>query len=54
MPPVPATARQASVDSVIDGVVVPKGTLLYIGVRVINTLKELWGEDANECVHLCI
>jgi hypothetical protein len=36
----------------IDGVLVPKGTIFYIPIRVVNTWKEIWGEDAEECVYL--
>ncbi|TFK35848.1 cytochrome P450 [Crucibulum laeve] len=48
MPPVPMTFRQAAKTDYIDGVLVPKGTLFYIPIRVINTWKEVWGEDAEE------
>ncbi|KAL5512545.1 hypothetical protein ACEPAG_3198 [Sanghuangporus baumii] len=48
MPPVPMTIRQAGKSDYIDGVWVPKGTLFYIAIRVINTYKGFWGEDAEE------
>ncbi|KAF8204998.1 cytochrome P450 [Pholiota molesta] len=48
MPPVPQTARVAAKTDYIDGVLVPKGTLFYIPIRVVNTWKEVWGEDAEE------
>lgn len=48
MPPVPMTFRQAAKTDYIDGVLVPKGTLFYIPIRVINTWKEVWGENAEE------
>ncbi|KAF9476118.1 cytochrome P450 [Pholiota conissans] len=48
MPPVPMTLRQAAKTDYIDGVVVPKGTFLYIPIRVINTWKKVWGDDAEE------
>jgi len=48
MPPVPLTARVASKTDYIDGVLVPKGTLFYILIRVVNTWKEIWGEDAEQ------
>uniref|UniRef100_A0A0W0GDZ4 Cytochrome p450 n=1 Tax=Moniliophthora roreri TaxID=221103 RepID=A0A0W0GDZ4_MONRR len=47
-PPVPMTFRQAATTDVIDGVTVPKGTLFYIPIRVVNTLKDVWGDDAEE------
>ncbi|KAJ8094400.1 hypothetical protein PM082_010834 [Marasmius tenuissimus] len=47
-PPVPMSFRQAASTDVIDGIEVPKGTLFYIPIRVVNTLKETWGEDAEE------
>jgi len=34
MPPVPLTARIAHEQGVLDGVVIPKGTLFYIPVHV--------------------
>ncbi|KAF9554234.1 cytochrome P450 [Agrocybe pediades] len=48
MPPVPMTFRQAAKTDFIDGVLVPKGTFFYIPIRVINTWKEVWGDDAEE------
>jgi hypothetical protein len=44
--------RQAGKTDYIDGVLVPKGTYLYIPIRVVNTWKEIWGDDAEECVSL--
>lgn len=38
MPPVPMTIRQAAKTQYIDGVLVPKGTLFYIPVRLQQTL----------------
>lgn len=48
MPPVPLTIRVADKTDYIDGVLVPKGTALVIPIRVVNTWKEIWGEDAEE------
>ncbi|EGO03799.1 hypothetical protein SERLA73DRAFT_69628 [Serpula lacrymans var. lacrymans S7.3] len=48
LPPVPMTVRKAAENQSIDGTFVPKGTLLYIPIRVVNTWKEIWGEDAEE------
>ncbi|KAF8203351.1 cytochrome P450 [Pholiota molesta] len=48
MPPVPMTFRQAAKTDYIDGVLVPKGTIFYVPIRVINTWKEVWGDDAEE------
>ncbi|KAJ7596250.1 cytochrome P450 [Mycena floridula] len=45
-PPVPETVRIAATTDYIDGLLVPKGTFLYIPIRSINTWKETWGEDA--------
>ncbi|CAA7259771.1 unnamed protein product [Cyclocybe aegerita] len=47
MPPVPLTVRVAAKTDYIDGVLVPKGTLITIPIRVVNTWKEVWGEDAE-------
>ncbi|KAF7967394.1 hypothetical protein HWV62_34447 [Athelia sp. TMB] len=48
MPPVPMTLRIANKDQWIDGLLIPKGTIHYIPIKVVNTWKVLWGEDANE------
>ncbi|KDQ54866.1 hypothetical protein JAAARDRAFT_181568 [Jaapia argillacea MUCL 33604] len=48
MPPVPMTLRKAAKTGTIDGVSVSKGTILYIPIRVVNTWKEIWGDDAEE------
>lgn len=69
MPPVPMTVRTAAKTDHIEGVLVPKGTVLFIPVRphlhtwlyfnscllilqirVVNTCKKTWGEDAEEYV----
>ncbi|KAF9269046.1 cytochrome P450, partial [Marasmius fiardii PR-910] len=47
-PPVPMSFRQAASSDVIDGIFVPKGTIFYIPIRVVNTMKNIWGEDAEE------
>ncbi|KZV63093.1 cytochrome P450 [Peniophora sp. CONT] len=48
LPPVPTTVRQAGKDDWIDGTFIPKGTLLYISIRAINTYAPVWGSDAAE------
>ncbi|KAJ7223114.1 cytochrome P450 [Mycena pura] len=48
LPPVPLTIRVAEKTDYIGGVLVPKGTVIYIPIRVINTWKEVWGDDAEE------
>uniref|UniRef100_A0A8H8CGE5 Cytochrome P450 n=1 Tax=Psilocybe cubensis TaxID=181762 RepID=A0A8H8CGE5_PSICU len=48
MPPAPMTFRQAAKSDYIDDIYVPKGTLFYIPIRVINTWTEIWGPDAEE------
>jgi len=47
-PPTPATARTAAEDCTIDGIFIPKGTMVYIPNRVVNTDTKFWGEDAME------
>lgn len=47
-PPVPYTVRIAETTDYIDGVLVPKGTMIQIAIRAVNTWKETWGEDAEE------
>ncbi|KIJ32712.1 hypothetical protein M422DRAFT_35753 [Sphaerobolus stellatus SS14] len=47
-PPVPMTFRKVAQDDWVDGVFLPKGTLLYIPIRVVNTYEEIWGSDAKE------
>ncbi|KZP30086.1 cytochrome P450 [Athelia psychrophila] len=48
LPPVPGTPRVAAKDMRIGDVFIPKGTLLPIHIRMINTLPEVWGDDAEE------
>ncbi|KAG6831946.1 hypothetical protein H0H92_006547 [Tricholoma furcatifolium] len=48
LPPVPLTVRTTTQDDYVDGILVPKGTLLTIPIRIVNTWKVLWGEDAEE------
>lgn len=48
MPPVPMTFRKAMKTDHIDGVLVPKGTVFYIPIRVVNTMRSFWGDDAEE------
>ncbi|KAL0069273.1 hypothetical protein AAF712_003638 [Marasmius tenuissimus] len=48
MPPVPVTVRKAAKTDYVEGVLVPKGTLIWIPIRVVNTWKGIWGEDAEE------
>ncbi|KIS66878.1 uncharacterized protein UMAG_05664 [Mycosarcoma maydis] len=47
-PPVPRTIRMASKASYIDGIYIPKNTLLPISNRAINMDPTVWGEDADE------
>lgn len=46
-PPTPRVARICQKNSVIDGVVIPKGTMLLSANNVINHDKHIWGEDAD-------
>ncbi|KAK0467020.1 cytochrome P450 [Desarmillaria tabescens] len=48
MPPVPATVRTTAKTDYIEGVLVPKGTLLHLCIRGVNTWQTIWGEDAEE------
>ncbi|KAF5363349.1 hypothetical protein D9756_000261 [Leucocoprinus leucothites] len=48
MPPVPLTIRVAKEQGILNGMVIPKGTMFYIPIRVVNTWKVIWGEDAEE------
>ncbi|KAJ7747815.1 cytochrome P450 [Mycena metata] len=47
-PPVPVIARTASKTSLVDGVLIPKGTLIIIPLEAINTWTDVWGPDADE------
>ncbi|KFZ16407.1 hypothetical protein V502_05114 [Pseudogymnoascus sp. VKM F-4520 (FW-2644)] len=46
--PVPLTLREANVDTTIQGVRVPKGTMLYLVAWATNRDPKLWGADADE------
>ncbi|KAJ8508401.1 hypothetical protein ONZ45_g9329 [Pleurotus djamor] len=48
MPPAPMTFRQAKETTYIEGIKVPKGTLIHIPIRAANTSKEVWGDNAEE------
>ena len=47
-PPVPMTFRRAEKTGYIDGALIPAGTLFYIPIRVVNTWKKIWGDDAED------
>jgi len=47
-PPVPMVVRQAAKGDYIDNYWVPKGTLIDISIRAVNTCKDFWGEDAED------
>ncbi|KAF7316493.1 hypothetical protein MIND_00168400 [Mycena indigotica] len=48
LPPVPLTIREAGKTAYVDGVLVPKGTIITCPIRVVNTWKHVWGEDAED------
>ncbi|KAK7437940.1 hypothetical protein VKT23_018375 [Stygiomarasmius scandens] len=48
MPPVPLTVRRSTKTDYVDGVLVPKGTLFWVPIRVVNTWNVIWGEDAED------
>lgn len=45
--PVPMTIREAGVDTTIQGIKVPKGTRIILGVSATNRDAALWGPDAT-------
>ncbi|KAI0337445.1 cytochrome P450 [Trametopsis cervina] len=47
-PPIPTSFREAKVDTWVDGTLVPKGTMIYIGIRTMNMNEAYWGPDAAE------
>lgn len=46
--PVIGTIRKAAKDMNLEGITVPKGTVISIPIAIIHRRKDLWGEDANE------
>ncbi|KAF8587077.1 cytochrome P450, partial [Ramaria rubella] len=48
LPPVPMSIRKVARGDWVDGVYMPKGTLLYIPIRVVNTWSKIWGDDSQE------
>lgn len=46
--PVPMTLREANIDTSIQGVHVPKGTMIYIVPWATNRDPKLWGADVDE------
>ncbi|KAJ7749416.1 cytochrome P450 [Mycena metata] len=47
-PAVPVLARTATETARVDGVLIPKGTLIIIPLEAINTWTDVWGPDADE------
>ncbi|KAJ5673475.1 cytochrome P450 [Penicillium longicatenatum] len=47
-PPIPQTMREALEDTVIDGQIVPKGTLIVIPFKGLHRDSNFWGPDANK------
>ena len=47
-PAVPLTIRQAAEDDKVKGVLIPKGTMIFMSAGVQGRLPSLWGEDADE------
>lgn len=45
--PVPLTLREANVDTTIQGVHIPKGTMLYLVAWATNRDPKLWGADVD-------
>ncbi|CAG8650425.1 4225_t:CDS:2, partial [Acaulospora colombiana] len=48
VPPVPLVMRIADKDDIINGYVIPKGTLVIISPSTIHKLPSIWGEDVND------
>jgi len=46
--PAPAVARKTSEESVFSGHKVPKGTLLIVAFRLLNSSEKYWGNDVDE------
>jgi cytochrome P450 len=42
------TVRQAHKDDIFNGIKIPKGTPIFIGVGINNFDKRSWGEDAEQ------
>ena len=42
------TNRTASKDDVINGIKIPKGTIIFIPITAINCDETVWGPDADE------
>ncbi|KAJ6466111.1 cytochrome P450 [Mycena vitilis] len=45
--PFPVVVREAVKTASIDGVLVPKGTVIVIPIEAINTQREVWGPDGD-------
>ncbi|KAK9446571.1 cytochrome P450 [Limtongia smithiae] len=48
VPPVSLSVRQATRNTVVDGLPVPKGTLIFIVPAAINKFSRYWGDDGSE------
>ncbi|KIL64507.1 hypothetical protein M378DRAFT_11503 [Amanita muscaria Koide BX008] len=47
-PAVPLEASMANKTDYVGDILVPKGTVIYIPIEMVNTYKGTWGEDAEE------
>ncbi|KAL0580962.1 hypothetical protein V5O48_001054 [Marasmius crinis-equi] len=47
-PPVPFVSRRCTETTVVDGVVVQEGTYVSMPIQLLNTLEDVWGEDATQ------
>ncbi|KAK9463619.1 cytochrome P450 [Lipomyces oligophaga] len=48
MPPIPVTNREATKDMMIEGLLIRKGTMIFIAPAALNRLTSLYGADANQ------
>ena len=49
-PTIPQTARQANIDTVISGQLIPKGTRLLVSIWSLNRHAAIWGSDSLQFV----
>lgn len=45
---VPIVIRQADEDDILNGVIIPSGTPVFLAAGVVNFDRRAWGEDAEQ------
>nr|CAG8435818.1 9006_t:CDS:2 [Entrophospora candida] len=47
-PPAPITVRESAKDTIINGYLVPKGTIIFVPIFTVHNMASTWGPDVRE------